>query len=120
MTSLPTEVVGYADVPQGSDNLGQLLHTVLFEPGHPEATLDVAIDNGARAAQALLVRSQPCRIKFDVTCQPQVFNADPTRDGSMPEIRPATAGLEQMIGADQNLEEVKDREKWQLLTRELS
>ena len=38
----------------------------------------------------------------------------------MPEIRPATAGLEQMIGADQNLEEVKDREKWQLLTRELS
>lgn len=38
----------------------------------------------------------------------------------MPEIRPATAGLEQLIGADQNLEEVKDREKWQLLTRELS
>lgn len=93
---------------------------MLFEPGHPEATLDVAIDNSARSAQALLVRSQPCRIKFDITCQPQVFNADPTRDGSMPEIRPATAGLEQMIGADQNLEEVKDREKWQLLTRELS
>ena len=38
----------------------------------------------------------------------------------MPEIRPATAGLEQLISADQNLEEVKDREKWQLLTRELS
>jgi hypothetical protein len=38
----------------------------------------------------------------------------------MPEIRPATAGLEQMIGAGENLEEVKDREKWQLLTRELA
>ena len=37
---------------------------------------------------------------------------DPARDGSMPEIRPATAGLEQMIGADQGLEDVKDREKW--------
>ena len=51
---------------------------------------------------------------------PQVFNADPTRDGSMPEIRPASESLEQMIGADQHLEEVKDRDKWQLLTRELA
>ena len=120
MTSFPTEVVGMANVPQGSDNLGQLLHTVLFEPGHPETTLDIEIDRDARAAQALSIRSQACKIKFDVSCQPQVFNADPSRDGSMPEIRPATAGLEQLIGADQNLEEVKDREKWQLLTRELS
>ena len=51
---------------------------------------------------------------------PQVFNADPTRDGSMPEIRPASESLEQMIGEDQHLEEVKDRDKWQLLTRELA
>ena len=57
MTSFPTEVVGMADVPQGSDNLGQLLHTVLFEPGHPETTLSIAIDRDARAAQALSVRS---------------------------------------------------------------
>jgi len=38
----------------------------------------------------------------------------------MPEIRPASAGLEKMIAAGENLEEVKDREKWQLLTRELA
>lgn len=38
----------------------------------------------------------------------------------MPEIRPGTAGLDQLVAADQPLEDIKDREKWQLLTRELS
>lgn len=120
MTGFPTEVVGQVQIPQGYDSLGQLLEGALFEPGHPETTLEVAIERDARAAQALIVRSQPSKVLFDLTCQPQVFNTDPTRDGSMPEIRPASAGLEQLLGADQHLEEVKDREKWQLLTRELS
>jgi len=100
--------------------LGQLLYGILFEAGHPETTLDIAINRNTRAAQALVVRSLQSKIKFDVTCQPQVFNTDPTRDGSMPEIRPATAGLDQLIAAEQPLEDMKDREKWQLLTRELS
>lgn len=38
----------------------------------------------------------------------------------MPELRPVTASLEKMIGAEEGIEEVKDREKWQLLTRELA
>ena len=102
------------------ENLGQLLNGILFEPGHPEVTLQVAIDEGSRAAQALVVRGLLSNVQFDLTCQPQVFNADPARDGSMPEIRPATAGLERMIGAEEGVEEMKDREKWQLLTRELA
>ena len=38
----------------------------------------------------------------------------------MPEIRPISAGLEKLINQHEHLEEVKDREKWQLLTRELA
>ena len=38
------------------ENLGQLLNGILFEPGHPEVTLQAAIDEGSRAAQALVVR----------------------------------------------------------------
>ena len=39
------------------------------------------------------------------------------QDPSMPEIRPGTASLDQMLQGDS--EDLKDREKWQLLTREL-
>ena len=49
-----------------------------------------------------------------------MFSADPARDGSMPEVRPISAGLERMLRAQEGLEDVKDREKWQLLTRELA
>lgn len=38
----------------------------------------------------------------------------------MPEIRPATVGLDRFIASDQPVEDIKDREKWQLLTRELA
>lgn len=38
----------------------------------------------------------------------------------MPEIRPATVGLDRLIASDQPIEDIKDREKWQLLTRELA
>jgi len=38
----------------------------------------------------------------------------------MPEVRPISAGLERMLRAQEGLEDVKDREKWQLLTRELA
>ena len=54
----------------GAENLGQMLHGVLFEPGHPEQTIEIAIDNGVQAAQALSVNGLPCKIKFDLTCQP--------------------------------------------------
>lgn len=96
------------------------MSSVLFEPGHPESTLDIGIEEDARAAQSLVVRGILSRIQLDLTCQPQMFSAEPGRDGSMPEIRPATAGLERMIGAEESLEDMKDREKWQLLTRELA
>ena len=68
MTGFPTEVVGQIQLPQGQDDFGQLLHGVLFEPGHPEVSLEMGIERDARAAQALIVRSQQSRIKFDVTC----------------------------------------------------
>mmetsp|Transcript_9890 Transcript_9890/g.12272 ORF Transcript_9890/g.12272 Transcript_9890/m.12272 type:complete len:89 (+) Transcript_9890:1579-1845(+) len=38
----------------------------------------------------------------------------------MPEIRPATAGLDRMLGVEGGIDDLKDREKWQLLTRELA
>lgn len=62
MTGFPTEVVGQIQIPQGYDSLGQLLEGALFEPGHPETTLDVEIERDARAAQALVVRSQQSKI----------------------------------------------------------
>ena len=49
MTSFPTEVVGQVAV-QNGDDFGQLMSGILFEPGHPESTLDLAIENDARAA----------------------------------------------------------------------
>jgi len=42
----------------GIESLGQLLHGILFEPGHPVTTLDVELDSGAAAAKALNVRGQ--------------------------------------------------------------
>ena len=48
-----------------------------------------------------------------------MLNMDPA-DASVPEVRPGTAGLDKLIGTDAQIEELKDREKWTLLTRELS
>ena len=55
-----------------------------------------------------------------MTCQPQVFHTDPAKDGSMPEIKQDRFAVDKFVGQGQSLEDVKDREKWQLLTRELA
>ena len=49
-----------------------------------------------------------------------MLNSDPENDPNMPEIRPGTAGLDHLIGTDAQIEDLKDREKWVLLTRELA
>lgn len=120
MMSLPSEVCGYSEPPKDVQNLGQLFDSILYEPGHPEDTCEVVIDWGARAAQALQVGGNRCNVKIEVSCHPQLLNTDPAKDGNMPEIRPGTAGLDHLIGNDAQIEDLKDREKWTLLTRELA
>ena len=74
--------------------------------------MNLGVEEDSRAAQSLIVRGMMSKIQLDLTCQPQIFSAEPGRDGSMPEVRPATSGLERMIGAEESLEDMKDREKW--------
>jgi hypothetical protein len=122
LTSMPKAIVGFSELAQDSDvkNLGMKLQDALFEPGHPRVSVPIKIDFGVEGASALKISDdQNSQVTFEVSCHPEMLVVDSSSksDPNMPEIRPGTASLDQMLQGD--AEDLKDREKWQLLTREL-
>lgn len=58
-------------------------------------------------------------VSVDLSCHPQSLSTDPSKDASMP--RPTSSeGLEKVGAIEHTIEDLKDKEKWALLTRELA
>jgi hypothetical protein len=113
-SSMPNQAIGFTTKTQdGRFKLSELLSKILFEIGHPKQRIPITLSNekGVKA-----VGGKSAQIDLEVGCHPQELFMDP----SMPDVNdkgPTSVTLEKMVEAGP--ENLDDREKWHLLTREL-
>ena len=109
LSSMPRSLVGMSS--KQIKNLGLKLQELLFEPGHPSINVDIDLNPAAEGAQSLQVNKVLPHVQFELSCFPQMSDVEV----EIPEARPGTGSLEKALQGDN----IQDRERWQLLTREL-
>ena len=87
------------------------MQELLFEPGHPKIPVGLTIDTSAEGVEAL-ANDEGLEFALEISCHPEMIQEE--LEGTP--IRPGTSSLDKLLVEG---EDMKDREKWALLTREL-